>query len=72
MNYIKRLTNAQELSVSAVNSYSGYQFINILLDNFHQGVKYTSQIPSHQKNLRGEEIFTEQKDLSTSSLQTDY
>ena len=36
MNYIKRLQDAQDLSVSARNSYSEYQLMHIFLDNFHQ------------------------------------
>ena len=42
------------------------------MDNFHQGRKYSSQIASHQAELRREEKFTDQKYLSISSLQTDY
>ena len=46
--------------------------MHILLDNFHQGGKYSTQIESHQVELRREEMFTGQKYLSISSLQTDY
>ena len=42
------------------------------LDNFHQGGKYSSQIASHQAELRREEKFTDQKSLNILSLQTDY
>ena len=42
------------------------------LDNFHQGGRYSSQIYSHQAKSRREEIFTDQKPLYISSLQTDY
>ena len=42
------------------------------MDNFNQGGKYSAQIASHQAELRREEKFTDQKDLSISSLQTDY
>ena len=42
------------------------------LDNFHQGGKYSSQIASHQAELRREEKFPDQKHLNISSLQTDY
>ena len=41
------------------------------LDKFHQGGKYSSQIASHQAELRREEKFTDQKYLSISSLQND-
>ena len=44
--------------------------MHIFLDNFHQGGKYSSQIDSHQSELRREETFTDQKYLSISSLQT--
>ena len=72
MNYIKRLQNAKDLSVSMGNSYSEDQFMHIFLDNFHQNLKYTAQIASHQAELRREEIFTDQKSLYITSLQTDY
>ena len=52
MNYIKIFQNAQALSVSVRNNYSEYQLMHISLDNFHQGGKYTSQIVSHQAELR--------------------
>ena len=71
MNYIKKFQNAQALSVSMGNIYSWYQLMHIVLDNFHQGGKYTSQISNHQVELRMKETFTDQKYLSISSLQTD-
>ena len=46
--------------------------MHTFLDNFHRGGRYYAQIASHQAELRGEEIFTEKKSLSISSLQTDY
>ena len=46
--------------------------MHIFLDNFHQGGKYTSQIASHQAELRREETFTDQKSSSISSLNTTY
>ena len=46
--------------------------MHIFLDNFHQGVKYSAQIDSHQAELRREGKFTDQKYLSISSLQNDY
>ena len=72
MNYISRFQNAQDLSVSGGNSYSEYQLMNIFLDNFHQGVKYTAQIASHQAELRREESFTDQKYLPITSLYIDH
>ena len=46
--------------------------MHIFLYNFHQGVKYSAQIASHQAKLRREGNFTDNKSLSISSLQTDY
>ena len=46
--------------------------MKIYLDKFHQGGKNTSQIASHQAELRIEEKFTDQKYLSITSLQTGY
>ena len=40
--------------------------------NFHQGGKYSAQIARHQRELRREKIFIDQKSLSVSSLQTNY
>ena len=42
------------------------------LDKFHQCGKYCAQIAIHQAELRREEMFTDQKYLSISSLKTDY
>ena len=61
MNYIKIFQNAEALSVSVENSYPEYQIMNIFLDNFHQGGKYSAQIASHQAELRREENFTDQE-----------
>ena len=36
-NYTKRFQNEQALSVSVGNTYSEYQLMHILLDNFHKG-----------------------------------
>ena len=44
----------------------------ILLDTFHQGGKYCTQISSHQPDLIREGTFTDKKYFSISSLQTDY
>ena len=60
-NYIKRFHNEQALSVSVGNYYSKYQLMHTYMDNFHQGGKYSSQIASHQAELRREETFTDQK-----------
>ena len=60
------------MPVSVVHDYSEDQLIRIFSYNFHQGVKYSAQIDSHQAELRREENFTDQKYLSISSLQTDY
>ena len=72
MNYIKRFHNSQALSVSVGTNYSEDKLMHILLDNFHQGVKYFTQIDSHQIELIREEEFTDQKHLSISYLQKDY
>ena len=72
INYIKRFHNAQDLSVSVGNSYSKEQIMHTFLDNFYQSGKYSSQLASHQTELRGEEKFPDQKCLNISSLQTDY
>ena len=70
MKHTKRFKNEQDLSVSVGNSYTEYHLMHILLDNFHQGVKYNSQIESHQEKLRIEGKFTDQKYPSILSLQT--
>ena len=46
--------------------------MHILLDNFHQDWKYSSQIASHQAEVRREGNFNDNKYLSISSLQNDY
>ena len=60
INYIKRFQNAQDLSVSVGNTYSGDQLMHTFMDNFHQGEKYYAQVASHQEKLRREETFTDQ------------
>ena len=72
MNYIKRFQNEQALSVSVGNTYSKDQVMQIFLDDFHQGGKYTAQITSHQAELRIDETFNDQKYLSITFLHTDY
>ena len=46
--------------------------MHTILDNLHQGGKYSSQIASHQTELRREEKFTDQKSLNIPSLQNYY
>ena len=53
MNYIKTFQNLQALSFSAGKNYSEDQLMQIFLDNFHQGVKYTAQIASYCRNISG-------------------
>ena len=60
------------MSISVGNSYSEDQPMHTFLDNFHQGGKYSSQIASHQLELRIEGTFTDKKSLNISSLKTDY
>ena len=72
INYIKRFQNAQALSVSVGNSYSEDQIMHTFLDNFHQSGKYSSQLASHQAELRREENYPDQKCLNISSFQTEY
>ena len=72
MNYIKIFQDAQTLSVSVGNNYLEDQLMHILLDKFHQSVKYYDQIASHQTKLRREVNFIDQKSLSISSLQNNY
>ena len=55
MNDIKRFQNAHALSTFVQNSYSEDQLMHTFLDKFHQGGKYSSQIASHQAELRREE-----------------
>ena len=64
MNYVKIFKNVQALSVSVGNTYLEYQLMHTFLDNFHQGGKYSSQMNSHQADLRRKEKFTDQKYLS--------
>ena len=72
IKYIKRFQNAHNFSVSVGNSYFEDQIMNTFLYNFHQGGKYSTQIASHQAELRKEEKYSDQKCLNSSSLQTDY
>ena len=54
MNYIKRSENSQALSLSVGSKYFEDQLMNIFLDNFNQGGKYSRQIASQQAELRRE------------------
>ena len=72
MNSIKKLQNAQALSVSAENSYSEDKLMNMFLDNFHQGGTYIAHIARHQVELRREGNLTYRKYLTITFLQTDY
>ena len=72
MNYIKRYQNTQALSVSVGTNSLEDQLMHTFLDKFHQGGKYSSLIASHKVELRREGKVTDQKYLSSSSLQTDY
>ena len=57
ISYIKRFQNAHDLSVLLGNSYSEDQFMHTFLDNFEEGGKYSSQIASHQAELRREKNY---------------
>ena len=72
MNYINIFQISQAFPVSVGNNYSEDQLMHILLDNFHQGRKYSAQIAIHQAELRGEENIIDQKPLSITSLHTDH
>ena len=61
MNHIKIFQITQALSVSVGKNYSEDQLMHILLDTFHQGGKYSTQITSHQAEFRRERKFTNQK-----------
>ena len=49
INYIKIFQNAQAFSASVVNNYSEDKLMHIFLHNFHQSVKHSDQIASHQE-----------------------
>ena len=72
MNFINIFQHTQYSSVSVGNTYSEDQLMHIFKDNFHQVGKYSSQIASHQAELRREVNFTDRKYLLISSLHTDY
>ena len=48
--------NAKDLEISVGNSYSKYQLMYTVLENFQKGGKCSAQIASHQAESRGEEI----------------
>ena len=52
IKYIKRFHNSHALSVSVGIRYSEDKLMHKFLDNFQQGKKYSSQIASHQAELR--------------------
>ena len=60
------------LEISVINIYSEYQLMHTFLDNPHQGGKYSSQISSHQSELKREETFVNKKSLPIYALQIDY
>ena len=66
INYIKRFQNAQALSFSVGNSYYEDQIMRTFLDHFQQSGKYSSQLASHQAELRREEKYPDQKCLNIS------
>ena len=72
INHIKRFQNTHALSALVGNIYSEDQLMHTFMDNFQQGVKYSTQIASHQAEMRREENFIDQKSLNISSLQTYY
>ena len=55
MNYIKIFHNVHALLIYEENSYPEYQLMQIFLDNFHQGGKYSTQITINQAELGKEE-----------------
>ena len=55
ISYIKIFQNAHAFSIYVGNSYSKDQLMHTFLDNFHQDGKYSTQISSHQAELRREE-----------------
>ena len=58
--------------LSVRNNYSEDQLMHIFLNNFRQSEKYSTQIASHQEELRREGEFTDPKSLYFSSPQTHY
>ena len=57
MNYTKRFQNEQALSFSVGNIYAEHHLVNIFLNIFFQGGKYTIQIASHQAELKRQMIL---------------
>ena len=53
MDYIKIFQNSEALYVSVGNYYSEDQIIHTILDNFHQGGKYSAQIATKDFETRG-------------------
>ena len=54
MNYIKKIQDAEALSVSVGNSYTEDKTMHIFMGNCHQCGKYSAQIANHQAELRRE------------------
>ena len=63
--------NDEAFSISVVNIYTEDHLTHTFSENFHQGVKYSSQIESHQAELIKDKII-DQKSISISDLQIDY
>ena len=72
INYNKIFQNDRSLEISVVNCYSEDQLMHTFYKNFQKCGKYSSQIASHQAELRIEEKMVDQKSLSISDLKIDY
>ena len=53
--------NDEAFSISVVNIYTEDHLTHTFSENFHQGVKYSSQIEIRQAELKREEKFIDQK-----------
>ena len=58
IKYIQIFQNAQSLSFSVGNKYSEDKLMQIFLNNFHKGGKYSAQRAIHQAELRREGYIT--------------
>ena len=72
INYIKIFQNAHTLSVSVGDSYSEDQMMHKFLDNLHQVFKIFCSNSQPPGRVKEKNVFTDQKYLSISSLQTNY
>ena len=72
INHIKILQNSKALEISVGNIYSGDQLMNTFLYNLQKGGIYSTQIASHQPELRREQKFVNKKSLYLSALKIDY